>query len=191
VEVFVKFMLYSFTHNSIQKKITTTLIVTALCLGFSGTAFSADSTIVKMKNVKGEEVGEAKLTQTQGGVLIQATLTKLPPGEHGFHIHEVGKCEPPFESAGGHFNPGKKHHGYLDPQGQHAGDLPNIHVSENGMLKIEILAPQIDLQTGENALRDKDGAAILIHAKPDDYQSQPSGDAGDRIACGVIGPPKP
>lgn len=170
-------------------KITITLIVTAVCLGLSGVAFSADSIIVPIKNIMGEMVGEAKLTQTPSGVLIQATLTKLPPGEHGFHIHEVGKCEPPFASAGGHFNPDKKDHGYLDPQGRHAGDLPNIYVPETGTLKADMLASQIVLQTGENTLLDRDGAALLVHAKPDDYQSQPSGDAGDRIACGVIGPP--
>jgi Cu-Zn family superoxide dismutase len=84
-----------------------------------------------------------------------------------------------------------KQHGYLDPKGRHAGDLPNVHVPENGTLKIDILAAQLGLKDGQNHLLDKDGAALLIHAKPDDYQSQPSGDAGDRIVCGVIGTPAP
>ena len=85
---------------------------------------------------------------------------KLPPGEHGFHTHAVGKCEPPFESAGDHFNPDTKQHGYLDSKGQHAGDLPNVHVPESGTLKIDILASQLGLKDGQNHLLDKDGAAL-------------------------------
>jgi Cu-Zn family superoxide dismutase len=170
-------------------KIGLTLAATAFCFGLHGPTFSADSMTIPMKNVKGENVGEAKLTQTPNGVLIQATLSNLPPGERGFHIHAVGKCEPPFESAGDHFNPGAKQHGYLDPKGRHAGDLPNVHVPESGALKIDLLASQIALKDGQNHLLDSDGAALVLHAKPDDYQSQPSGDAGDRIACGVIAAP--
>jgi Cu-Zn family superoxide dismutase len=170
-------------------KIGIVLAATAFCVALHGSAFSADSMTVPMKNTKGESVGEAKLTQTPNGVLIQATLSKLPPGEHGFHIHAVGKCEPPFESAGDHFNPDTKQHGYFDPKGRHAGDLPNVHVPENGTLKIDILASQVGLKDGQNPLLDKDGAALMVHAKPDDYKSQPSGDAGDRIVCGVIGTP--
>jgi Cu-Zn family superoxide dismutase len=170
-------------------KMRIAFVATAFWVGLQGTAFSADSMTISMKNAKGESVGEAKLTQTSKGVLIQATLSKLSPGEHGFHVHAVGKCEPPFESAGDHFNPDTKQHGYLDPKGRHAGDLPNVHVPESGTLKIDILASQLSLKDGQNHLLDKDGAALLIHAKPDDYQSQPSGDAGNRIACGVIGTP--
>lgn len=170
-------------------KIGMALAATALCAGLHGTAFSAETMTIPMKNTKGESVGEAKLTQTPNGVLIQASLSKLPPGEHGFHIHAVGKCEPPFTSAGDHFNPDTKQHGYLDPKGRHAGDLPNVHVPESGTLRIDILASQVGLEDGQNNLLDKDGSALLIHAKPDDYQSQPSGNAGDRIVCGVIGTP--
>jgi len=115
-------------------KIRTALVVTAFGVAVYGTAFSADSMTIPMKNAKGESVGEAKLTQTPNGVLIQATLSKLPPGEHGFHIHTVGKCEPPFASAGDHFNPETKQHGYFDPQGRHAGDLPNVYVPESGTI---------------------------------------------------------
>jgi Cu-Zn family superoxide dismutase len=84
-----------------------------------------------------------------------------------------------------------KQHGYLDPKGRHAGDLPNIYMPESGTLKVDILAAQVGLNDGQNPLLDKDGAALVIHAKPDDYQSQPSGDAGERIACGAIGTPAP
>jgi Cu-Zn family superoxide dismutase len=170
-------------------KLGIALAATAFCLGLHGLAFSADSLTVPMKNTKGESVGEAKLTQTSDGLLIQATFSKLPPGEHGFHIHTVGKCEPSFAAAGDHFNPADKEHGFFDPQGWHAGDLPNIHVPENGSLKVDMFASQVALKDGQHPLLDKDGAALMIHVKPDDYQTNPSGEAGDRIACGVINAP--
>jgi Cu-Zn family superoxide dismutase len=170
-------------------KLGRALAAAAFCVGLHAPAFSADSLTVSMKNTKGENVGEAKLTQTPAGVLIQATFSKLPPGEHGFHIHAVGKCEPSFAAAGDHFNPANKEHGFLDPQGRHAGDLPNIHVPDDGSLKVDMLAPQVALKDGHHPLLDKDGAALMIHRKPDDYQTNPSGEAGDRIACGVINAP--
>lgn len=163
--------------------------VAALLIGFPFQVMSAESLTVPMKNAKGENIGDARLTQTPHGVLIQANLAKLPPGTHAFHIHEVGQCEPPFESAGDHFNPGDKKHGFLDPQGRHAGDLPNMYVAENGDLKVEVFAPQVTLNDGQHRLRDVNGSALVIHAKPDDYSSDPSGNAGDRIACGVIAQP--
>lgn len=141
---------------------------------------------VKMMNTEGEEVGEAKLAQTPHGVLIQLNLSKVPAGVHAFHIHEVGECEPPFESAGGHFNPSDKQHGFLNGKGIHAGDLPNIHVPQNGELTVEVLASEVSLQDGKNSLFDADGSALVIHEKADDYRTDPAGDAGSRIACGVI-----
>jgi Cu-Zn family superoxide dismutase len=149
-------------------------------------AWSDSSMTVPMKNTGGDKVGEAKLTQTPHGVLIQLELSKIPAGIRAFHIHEVGECEPPFESAGAHFNPSDKKHGFLDQKGRHAGDLPNIHVPEGGELVVEVLAPQVTLQNGKNSLFDADGSALVIHEKADDYQSDPAGDAGSRIACGVI-----
>src|SRR6476620_2131154 len=107
-------------------KISVVSMATAFCFALYGVAFSADSMTIPLKNAKGESVGEAKLTQTPNGVLIQATLSKLPAGEHGFHIHAIGKCEPPFTSAGSHFNPGGKKHGMMAAEGQHAGDMPNL-----------------------------------------------------------------
>lgn len=131
--------------------------------------------------------GSVALVQTPSGVLLTATLTDLPPGAHGFHIHETGSCEPDFSAAGGHFAPRDHAHGLEVIEGEHAGDMPNIHVGADGKLKIEILNPRISLASGEEGyLFDADGAAIVIHAGADDYTSQPSGDAGDRIACGVI-----
>jgi Cu-Zn family superoxide dismutase len=110
----------------------------------------------------------------------------LPPGTRAFHIHEVGRCEPPFESAGGHFNPTGKQHGKDNPGGPHAGDLPNLEVPQSGGLKIEVTAKNVSLDGGRDALLDADGAALVVHADPDDYTSDPAGRAGKRLACGVI-----
>ncbi|HWL12343.1 MAG TPA: superoxide dismutase family protein, partial [Ureibacillus sp.] len=108
--------------------------------------------------------------------------------EHGIHIHEVGKCEKPtFETAGAHFNPLEKQHGIENPQGPHLGDLPNIAPEEDGTVQVEFVAKNLTLEPGmENSLLDKDGSAIVIHEDPDDYKTDPAGNSGTRIACGVI-----
>jgi superoxide dismutase, Cu-Zn family len=105
---------------------------------------------------------------------------------HAIHFHETGKCEPPFRSAGGHFNPTKKAHGMMDQGGLHAGDLPNLIVPKSGKLTFEVFAEDLTLAAGPNTVLDGDGTALIIHAKRDDYHTQPSGDAGDRMACGAI-----
>ncbi|MAW82098.1 MAG: hypothetical protein CMI63_17815 [Parvularcula sp.] len=140
-----------------------------------------------LKKDDDSQAGSVTLVQTQSGVLLTATLTNLAPGVHGFHIHETGACKPDFKAAGGHFAPQGDAHGLLVKAGEHAGDMPNIHVGADGKLKVEILNSEISLLEGEPGyLFDDDGAAIVIHAGADDYRSQPSGDAGDRVACGVI-----
>ena len=141
----------------------------------------------ELKMADGKKVGEATLTETKMGVLISATLENLPPGVHAFHIHETGKCEAPFKTAGGHFNPEGAKHGMMSEMGKHAGDLPNIHVPDGGKLSIETLAHDVTLKPGQkNSLFDADGSALVIHAKADDNLGDPAGNAGDRIACGVI-----
>jgi Cu-Zn family superoxide dismutase len=151
-------------------------------------ALAADQASAVLKDADGKEIGKATLLTTPGGTLITLELTAAPPGAHGFHIHTTGKCEPPkFESAGGHFNPDESQHGFLNAEGPHAGDMPNIHVPENGKLTVEVLNTLVTVG-GENALLDDDGAALVLHADPDDYKSDPAGHAGGRVACGVLEP---
>ena len=139
-----------------------------------------------IKDAKGQSVAVATLTQTPAGVLIKLTVKGLPAGERAFHIHAVGKCEAPFTSAGPHFTPGNHKHGILTGAA-HAGDMPNLHVPQSGELSVEVLNAAITLEKGKpNSVFDNDGSAMVIHAKPDDYKTDPAGDAGDRIACGLI-----
>jgi Cu-Zn family superoxide dismutase len=148
---------------------------------------SAQTANADLKSADGKNAGSVKLTQLPNGVLLTASLKGLPAGEHAFHVHAVGKCEPPFTSAGGHFNPASKKHGIMAAEGYHAGDMPNLHVSGSGELAIEVMNAGITLEKGKpNSVFDADGSAIVIHAGKDDYKSDPAGNAGGRIACGVI-----
>jgi Cu-Zn family superoxide dismutase len=140
-------------------------------------------------NAQGAAVGHAKLTATGKGVRISVAVSQLVPGEHGIHIHNVGKCEgPAFTTAGGHFNPTSAHHGIHNPADPHPhlGDLPNLTVDANGKGKLSFLIPGATLDPGPNSLFHDGGTALVIHAKPDDLISDPSGNSGDRVACGVI-----
>jgi superoxide dismutase, Cu-Zn family len=138
-------------------------------------------------NTEGKEIGGVILTETPHGVLIEFTVINLPRGEHGFHIHETGSCETPdFQSAGGHYNPLDKKHGYLTKDGYHAGDLPNQFIEEDGLMRGSLFNPNITLSKSDTSLFDFDGSALVVHADPDDYSSQPAGAAGARIACAVI-----
>ena len=140
-------------------------------------------------NVQGAKIGTAKITSTKDGVKIAVNVEQLPPGEHGIHIHTVGKCEgPAFASAGGHFNPSGAHHGMSNAQDPrpHLGDLPNLVVDKSGKAKTTVVAKGVTLGDGANSLFHDGGTALVIHAKADDLMSDPSGNSGDRIACGVI-----
>ena len=141
-----------------------------------------------MYNAKNELIGEISLIESQKGVELTAILNSLPPGVHGIHLHETGKCEAPsFESAGAHFNPTKKQHGVENPLGPHVGDLPNITVDETGEVQLNFVTADFTLKKGETtSLFDADGTSIVIHERADDYKTDPAGNSGARIACGVI-----
>lgn len=136
----------------------------------------------------GDEIGVAELRGTaDGSVLVRLRLTDAPPGDHAFHVHETGRCEPDFSAAGGHYAPRENDHGFLHEGGPHAGDLPNLHIGEDGALELEVLAPHLAVEKGaEASVFDEDGSAFILHDGADDYASQPSGDAGPEVACGVI-----
>jgi superoxide dismutase, Cu-Zn family len=148
---------------------------------------TAQTAKAALKGGDGKDLGAAELIQTPAGVLLKLSVKGLPPGEHAFHVHAVGKCEAPFTSASGHFNPGNKKHGMMAAEGQHAGDMPNLHIPQSGDLVVEVLNPAITLEKGKpNSVFDADGSAIIIHAGKDDYKTDPTGEAGGRIACGLI-----
>ena len=162
-------------------------IATAMLMAGASLPASAQTASAALKNADGKEAGTAQLTQTPAGVLINLSVKGLPPGEHAFHIHAVGKCEPPFTTAGGHFNPAGKKHGMMAAEGQHAGDMPNLHIPASGELAVEVLNAAVTLEKGKpNTLFDADGSAMVIHAGKDDYKTDPTGEAGGRIACGVV-----
>jgi Cu-Zn family superoxide dismutase len=134
-----------------------------------------------------EVIGLATFTEDAEGVHIRIAVANLTPGEHGMHIHEVGICEPPdFTSAGDHLNPLNREHGLENPQGPHAGDLPNFVVGEDGTARTIVVTDRVTLRGGPTSLFDSDGSALVIHAGPDDQMTNPAGNSGDRVACGVI-----
>ena len=133
----------------------------------------------------GRSLGTLTLTEGAQGVTLSGRLVGLPPGAHAIHIHGTGRCEPPFASAGAHWNPTSRQHGTQNPQGPHFGDLPNLAVATDSTVTVQATTPGGTLR-GSNGLLDSDGAAAVVHAQPDDYRTDPAGNAGDRIACGVV-----
>lgn len=142
---------------------------------------------VEIKDAAGKSLGNVVVTDTTGGALIQLKLSGLTPGQHGFHIHETGKCEGDFSSAGGILNPLGAKHGFTNEEGPMAGDLPNLIVPASGEIEIELITPLISLSAeGEDGVFDADGTSFVIFEKGDNYMSDPDGDAGARIACGIF-----
>ena len=140
-------------------------------------------------DAQGNMVGTATFSMGENGVEVGVELSGFSDaseGEHGIHIHQTGECQPDFEAAGSHFNPTDANHGFLSPDGPHAGDLPNIRVDAEGNASYQTTTNLVTLGDGERSLFDSDGSALIIHAQPDDYLTDPGGGSGDRIACGVI-----
>lgn len=147
---------------------------------------SSQTAIANFVGKNGKENGRAMLTAAKAGVLIDVDITGLPPGKWvAFHVHETGKCDASggHESAGKHFNPDDKEHGFLATNGPHAGDMPNQYVGEDGRMRAQVFNSVVTLDDTKTGIR---GRALMVHAKSDDYRSQPSGDAGERLACAVI-----
>ena len=152
-----------------------------------GVLVAQNSEQVTMRDARGTIVGTATLKPNgTTGVAVELNLKGLAPGEHAVHLHQTPTCDPPsFESAGPHLNPAGKQHGLQNPAGPHAGDMNNVKVAADGTAKTTILNTRVTMGTGKDSLSSR-GAALVIHAKPDDMKSDPAGNAGDRTACGVI-----
>jgi Cu-Zn family superoxide dismutase len=148
------------------------------------TVIPASATAV-IHDLAGMKIGSATFENTQAGVLVSGTVSGLGLGAHGMHIHQVGKCIPPFTSAGGHFDTGAKRHGFKSMDGPHAGDLPNIDLPAAGTLHFEFVLPDLSLN-GPHGILGPTGASIVIHSSRDDYITSPDGNSGARLACGVI-----
>lgn len=175
-----------------KKQFTIVLLGLSVLLGgcnfSSADADSKETVKVSLINTDGKEVGQATFTEHAKGVHVLLEAEGLTPGVKGIHFHEKAVCEKPtFESAGAHFNPASKEHGFKNSKGYHAGDLPNIEVGGDGKVVVETVSPAVVLAAGKsNSLLDADGSAIIIHEKEDDYKTDPSGNSGKRIVCGEI-----
>ena len=163
----------------------TSCLVLALLLAGCTTVEPTGGAPMAFVNAAGQTIGTVRAWQTAGGVSFHISASGLPHGIHGLHVHAVGRCDPPgFASAGAHWNPAGRKHGMNNPAGPHAGDLPNVEVSANGVLSATVTLPAATMAN----LLDPDGAALVLHAQPDDYVTDPSGNSGARIACAVLRP---
>ena len=161
--------------------------IATLAVLLGAATVSAQMKHVDLKDAKGNSVGVAMLSPAKGGgVTIDLDLKGLPPGEHALHFHAVPKCEAPFTSAGGHFNPAGKKHGLQNPEGPHAGDMNNFTVDAKGTAKTTIVNSKVTMGSEPNSICANGGTALMILAAADDMKSDPAGNAGDRIACGEI-----
>jgi Cu-Zn family superoxide dismutase len=170
-----------------MKTLNLLLGATLAFAGCAGTQPGGNTATADIRNALGQTVGTATFSEVTGGVRIVLEARNLAPGLRGVHIHEVGKCDPPaFTTAGGHFNPEKKQHGLENPAGPRAGDLPNMTVSAEGTGRLETITGRVTLGGGPTSLFDADGSALVVHAAADDMKTDPTGNSGSRMACGVI-----
>jgi Cu-Zn family superoxide dismutase len=168
----------------LQNKIA---ITAALVISTAISASAQKAVKVELHDGQGSSVGTAELSSTPQGVKINLNLKNLSPGEHAIHVHSAAKCEgPAFTTAGGHLNPDMKHHGLMNPEGPHAGDMPNFTVSADGTAKTTVVAPGVTMGDDPHSVFTGGGTALVIHAMADDMKSDPAGNSGARVACGVI-----
>jgi superoxide dismutase, Cu-Zn family len=173
-------------YNSRMKHLGFSLIAPIVVLAVTALP-SAAKTVVELKDAQGKSVGSIIVTPKGSGVSLKLNLHDLPPGDHGIHIHQNPKCDAPdFKSAGPHFNPEGKKHGLESPEGHHAGDMLNLTVNADGKADGTLVDNDVTLGDGTHSVFSNGGTAIVIHAKADDMKTDPSGNSGDRIACGVI-----
>ncbi len=168
------------------------LAVMALPYGACAQQAATHDAYALLKDANGRETGTATFTEDSSGVVhIDVRASGLSPGLHGIHVHEKGNCSPPFASAGAHFNPLGKHHGLKNPDGPHAGDLPDLQVNADGVGYLNTTTDRFTLSPGPTTVFDSDGSSLVIHSGPDDQMTDPAGNSGDRVACGVIVPGRP
>jgi Cu-Zn family superoxide dismutase len=178
----------------IKKMLTATILALAIFTLFASGAIAADKigekAISVMINNQGQNIGEAHYIQGNEGVLVEINVSALPMGKHGLHFHSKGTCEDTenFKMAEGHIMSSNKPHGFLNPDGPHEGNLPNLIVGTDGSAHVELYTELISVRGRDNkpALLDEDGSTLIVHANPDDHTTQPIGGSGARIACGVI-----
>jgi Cu-Zn family superoxide dismutase len=161
-----------------------TAAITLCLVAVPALAKTKDAMVVPLKTSTGEDAGTATFQQVKNNLSIKLNLKNLPVGEHGVHIHAKAACDAPdFKTAGGHFNPDNKQHGFENPMGHHAGDLPrNITIGEGHVGQASFKVNYISL----DSILDNGGTSIVVHEKADDMKTDPSGNSGNRIACGII-----
>lgn len=167
------------------------LLGSIVCGGILGTAAAAHqhegSARAELRKADAQAMGHARAEQHGDAVRVQIEVTGLQPGSYGAHVHMTGRCDAPdFATAGAHWNPTGHQHGTENPQGPHMGDLPNLTIGTNGAGALSFEIPHAMLRGGEHPVLDADGASVIIHASPDDYRTDPSGNSGARIICGVL-----